>query len=174
MSGGCGARAPPARRGGSIGSRCSTWRCCLWQWLSIACCWHKGFPMTELLYHTDAYLREFDAVVVAVDGQRAGLDRTAFYATGGGQPHDTGTLRAGGRAWQVAEVRREGGMVWHTLQGEGIPALGERLAGEIDWPRRYKLMRTHTALHLLCGVIWRDYQAAVTGGNMDIDEGRLD
>jgi misacylated tRNA(Ala) deacylase len=130
--------------------------------------------MTELLYHTDSYLREFDAQVVAVDGQRVALDRTALYATGGGQPHDTGTLSAGGRSWQVTEVRREGDLVWHTLQGEALPAVGERLAGRVDWPRRYKLMRTHTALHLLCGVIWRDYQAAVTGGNMDTDEGRLD
>jgi misacylated tRNA(Ala) deacylase len=130
--------------------------------------------MTELLYHTDAYLREFDALVVAVDGQRVALDRTAFYATSGGQPHDTGTLSAGGRSWTVAEARRDGDHIWHTLQGEGAPAVGERVAGVIDWTRRYKLMRTHTALHLLCGVIWRDYQAAVTGGNMDTDEGRLD
>jgi misacylated tRNA(Ala) deacylase len=130
--------------------------------------------MTELLYHTDAYLREFDALVVAVDGQRVALDRTAFYATSGGQPHDTGTLSAGERSWTVAEVRRDGDYIWHTLQGEGVPAVGERVAGVIDWTRRYKLMRTHTALHLLCGVIWRDYQAAVTGGNMDTEEGRLD
>jgi len=130
--------------------------------------------MTELLYHTDSYLREFEAQVVAVDGQRIALDRTAFYATGGGQPHDTGTLSAGQRAWQVTEVRREGEQAWHTLQGEGMPAVGEHITGQIDWGRRYKLMRTHTALHLLCGVIWRDYQAAVTGGNMDTDEGRLD
>jgi misacylated tRNA(Ala) deacylase len=130
--------------------------------------------MTELLYHTDSYLREFEAQVVAVDGQRVALDRTAFYATGGGQPHDTGTLSAGQRVWQVTEVRREGELAWHTLQGEGMPAVGERLTGQIDWDRRYKLMRTHTALHLLCGVIWRDYRAAVTGGNMDTDEGRLD
>jgi misacylated tRNA(Ala) deacylase len=93
--------------------------------------------MTELLYQTDAFLKEFTAHVTAVDGQRVALDRTAFYATGGGQPDDT-------------------------------------LTGRVDWQRRYRLMRTHTALHLLCGVIWRDYKAAVTGGNMDTDEGRLD
>jgi misacylated tRNA(Ala) deacylase len=130
--------------------------------------------MTELLYHTDAYMQEFEAHVVAVDGQRVALDRTAFYATSGGQPHDTGTLSDGGRTWQVTEVRREGQQIWHTLAGDQLPDVGDRLTGRIDWQRRYRLMRTHTALHLLCGVIWRDYQAAVTGGNMDIDEGRLD
>jgi misacylated tRNA(Ala) deacylase len=130
--------------------------------------------MTELLYQTDSYLKEFDAHVTAVEGNAVALDRTAFYATGGGQPHDTGLLSAGGRSWQVTEVRKQGDDVWHTLQGEGLPAVGDAIRGAIDWARRYQLMRTHTALHLLCGVIWRDYQAQVTGGNMDTDEGRLD
>jgi misacylated tRNA(Ala) deacylase len=130
--------------------------------------------MTEALYHTDSYMRTFTAPVVAVDGQRVALERTAFYATGGGQPHDTGTLRRGAQTWQVTNVKREGAHIWHTLEGEDLPAVGDVLEGEIDWERRYKLMRTHTALHLLCGVIWRDYQAPVTGGNMDLSEGRLD
>jgi misacylated tRNA(Ala) deacylase len=130
--------------------------------------------MTELLYHTDSSLKEFAARVVAVDGQRVALDRTAFYATGGGQPNDTGVLSAQGQSWNVTDVRREGDLVWHTLAGEGPPPVGSQITGTIDWDRRYKLMRTHTALHLLCGVIWRDYQAQVTGGNMDTDEGRLD
>jgi misacylated tRNA(Ala) deacylase len=130
--------------------------------------------MTEALYHTDSYIRTFTAPVVAVEGQRVALERTAFYATGGGQPHDTGTLRRDGQTWQVTNVKREGEHIWHTLEGEDLPAVGDVLEGEIDWERRYKLMRTHTALHLLCGVIWRDYQAPVTGGNMDLSEGRLD
>jgi misacylated tRNA(Ala) deacylase len=130
--------------------------------------------MTELLYHTDSYLRTFDAAVVAVEGAAVALDRTALYATSGGQPHDVGTLTDGAATWQVAEVRRQGDHVWHTLVGEGLPAPGARLSGAIDWERRYKLMRTHTALHLLCGVVFRDYGAQVTGGNMDTDEGRLD
>jgi misacylated tRNA(Ala) deacylase len=130
--------------------------------------------MTELLYQTDSYLKEFDARVTAGEGSAVTLDRTAFYATSGGQPHDTGTLSAGGRTWQVTEVRRQGDDVWHTLQGEGIPGVGAAVHGTIDWTRRYKLMRTHTALHLLCGVVFRDYGALVTGGNMDTDEGRLD
>jgi misacylated tRNA(Ala) deacylase len=130
--------------------------------------------MTEALYHTDAYLRTFTAPVVAVEGQRVALERTAFYPTGGGQPHDTGTLRHGEHRWQVTNVKREGNHIWHTLEGEGLPAVGDVLEGEIDWERRHKLMRTHTALHMLCGIIWRDYQAPVTGGNMDTSEGRLD
>ena len=130
--------------------------------------------MTELLYQTDAYLKEFTARVTAVDGQRVALDRTAFYATSGGQPYDTGTLGDGTRTWEVTDVRREGDDVWHTLSGEGVPAVGDTLTGRIDWQRRYRLMRTHTALHLLCGVVFRDYGAQVTGGNMDTDEGRLD
>jgi len=130
--------------------------------------------MTELLYQTDSYLKEFAAHVTAVDGQRVALDRTAFYATGGGQPNDLGTISEANRTWEVTDVRREGDNVWHTLNGDGIPAAGEMLTGRVDWQRRYRLMRTHTALHLLCGVIWRDHKAAVTGGNMDTDEGRLD
>ena len=130
--------------------------------------------MTELLYQTDSFLKEFAAHVTAVDGQRVALDRTAFYATGGGQPNDLGTLSDDSRTWEVTDVRREGDNVWHTLSGEGMPSVGDMLTGRVDWQRRYRLMRTHTALHLLCGVIWRDHKAAVTGGNMDTDEGRLD
>ncbi len=131
--------------------------------------------MTELLFQTDAYTREFSAQVAAIEGQAVALDRTAFYATGGGQSHDTGTLSASdGRSWRVTEVRKQGDQVWHTLEGDEPPAPGTTVQGTIDWARRHKLMRTHTALHLLCGVIWRDYHAAVTGGNMDTDEGRLD
>jgi misacylated tRNA(Ala) deacylase len=130
--------------------------------------------MTELLYQTDAYMKTFDAKVTAVEGNAVALDRTALYATGGGQPHDTGTLSAGGREWPVTEVRKQGDQVWHTLQGEDTPAVGEQVQGMIDWQRRYRLMRTHTALHLLCGVVFRDHGALVTGGNMDTEEGRLD
>jgi misacylated tRNA(Ala) deacylase len=137
--------------------------------------------MTELLYQTDAYVKEFTARVTAAEGNAVALDRTALYATGGGQPHDTGTLseiltdgRTGGRTWQVTEVRKQGDDVWHTLQGDGLPDVGAQVSGVVDWERRYKLMRTHTALHLLCGVVFRDYGALVTGGNMDTQEGRLD
>ena len=135
--------------------------------------------MTELLYYTDAYCADFDAVVLAaeaVDGKtRVALDRTAFYPGGGGQPHDLGWLNFEGQRQQVVEVVKEDGQVWHTLDIE-IPGLkfGSQVSGELDWPRRYRLMRTHTAMHILCGVVWRDYGASVTGGNMDPGRGRMD
>ena len=126
---------------------------------------------TELLYLNEAYLRTFTAGVVEVDadGNRVVLDQTAFYPTGGGQPHDTGTL--GGRA--VVDVRKEGESVWHTLEGD-LPAVGDQVEGEVDWKRRHALMRTHTALHVLCGVIWNEWGKAVTGGNMEPLSARMD
>ncbi|MBL8057989.1 MAG: alanyl-tRNA editing protein, partial [Anaerolineales bacterium] len=129
--------------------------------------------MTELLYHTDAYLQDFAAVVTAVDGQAVALDRTAFYPGGGGQPHDLGRLAAGGQTWAVAKVRKAGPDVWHELAGQP-PAVGTPVRGQLDWARRHQLMRTHTAMHLLCGVIFRDYGASVTGGNMEPLRGRMD
>lgn len=129
--------------------------------------------MTELLFQTDSYLREFDAVVTQVEGNAVALDRTAFYPGGGGQPNDTGTLTAGERTWQVTKVRKAGPDVWHELGGDP-PGVGTQVRGLIDWDRRYRLMRIHTALHILCGVIWRDYAAQVTGGNMTPERARMD
>lgn len=129
--------------------------------------------MTELLYLTDAEQRSFTATVVALDGGARGvaLNRTCFYPTGGGQPHDTGTL-AGQR---VTDVVKDGDLVWHTLGGTGdLPAPGDVAEGEIDWERRHALMRTHTALHVLCGVIWNEWHVAVTGGNMEPLSARMD
>ncbi|MER3401237.1 MAG: Ala-tRNA(Pro) hydrolase [Thermoflexus sp.] len=128
---------------------------------------------TRLLYPTDAYLRTFEATVVAVEGSAVALDATAFYPGGGGQPPDEGILTDGRQVWVVRAVRRQGPWVWHTVEGEP-PAVGQRVRGEIDWERRYALMRTHTALHILCGVVWRDYRAKVTGGNMEPLRGRMD
>jgi misacylated tRNA(Ala) deacylase len=128
---------------------------------------------TEQLYLRDAYLDSFDAMVTAVDGQarRIALDRTAFYPTGGGQPHDRGTLGA----LVVSGVRKEGEVVWHTVEGDGaLPAVGEPVHGTIDWERRHRLMRTHTALHVLCGVIWNEWRVPVTGGNMEPLGARMD
>jgi misacylated tRNA(Ala) deacylase len=129
--------------------------------------------MTDALYHTDAYLKEFDAVVTAVDGSKVALDCTAFYPGGGGQPNDLGTLTANGETWNVVKVSKQGADVWHELDREP-PAIGTQVHGVIDWARRYKLMRTHTAMHILCGVIFRDYSASVTGGNMEPLKGRMD
>jgi misacylated tRNA(Ala) deacylase len=125
--------------------------------------------MTELLYLRDAYLREFDARVVAAREGAVALDRSAFYPTGGGQPHDTGTLDGAA----VTDVRKEGDVVWHTIEGAS-PAEGTEVHGVLDWDRRHRLMRTHTSLHLLCGVIWNEWAKAVTGGNMEPLEARMD
>jgi misacylated tRNA(Ala) deacylase len=129
--------------------------------------------MTERLYPLDAYLARFEAKVSAVDGQEVALDRSAFYPGGGGQPCDLGVLRVAGRPLQVSAVRARAGQVWHTLEATP-PEVGTQLQGELDWTRRYQLMRTHTAMHILCGVIWRDYGASVTGGNMEPLHGRMD
>ena len=115
------------------------------------------------------------------------LDKTAFYATGGGQPHDAGTLtviadsgtgQADGtagaaRSLVVTDVRKEGELVWHKVVGEA-PAEGTIVRGDVDWDRRHKLMRTHTAMHILCGVIWNEWQVPVTGGNMEPLSARMD
>ena len=130
--------------------------------------------MTELLYLTDSYLREFEATLLEVEGNKVVLDRTAFYPQGGGQPSDVGTLLDDqGQIYRVLKVSKEGGKIFHKLDREPPPA-GTRVYGEIDWGHRYKLMRTHTALHILCGVIFREYGASVTGGNMEPLEARMD
>jgi misacylated tRNA(Ala) deacylase len=131
--------------------------------------------MTQLLYLTDSYLREFDAKVLASDQSRNAvvLDKTAFYPGGGGQPNDVGQLIIGDRTLTVSRVKRQDGEIWHFVDGD-LPAIGAAATGEIDWDRRYQLMRIHTALHILCGVIWRDYGASVTGGNMEIGHARMD
>jgi misacylated tRNA(Ala) deacylase len=130
---------------------------------------------TEALYLRDATMRSFSAEVVAVDveGTAVALDRTAFYATGGGQPHDTGRLAWEGGTVAVVDVRRRDELVWHTLDGP-VPAVGTAVTGEVDWARRHALMRTHTALHVLCGVIWNEWGTAVTGGNMEPGSARMD
>jgi misacylated tRNA(Ala) deacylase len=132
--------------------------------------------MTELLYLNDSYQRTFDATVVSVtDDGAVVLDRTAFYATGGGQPHDTGTLASGQHVWRVTSVVKRDGDVLHSLEpADSLPGSGDQVRGEIDWERRYRLMRTHTSLHVLCGVVFREFGAQVTGGNMDIDKARMD
>lgn len=131
--------------------------------------------MTELLYATDSYVQRFDATVIAVVEGGVILDCTAFYPGGGGQPCDVGTLEAKGQRWTVSSVAkdRETGQPVHFVEGEP-PAVGTRVVGQLDWTRRYALMRTHTAMHILCGVIWRDYGASVTGGNMEPLLGRMD
>ena len=128
---------------------------------------------TELLYLNDAYRTSARAEVTAAEDGRVVLDRTVFYPTGGGQPYDTGTLRWDGGEARVTEVRKEGGDVWHTIEGDA-PPVGTAVEAEIDWDRRHRLMRTHTALHVLCGVIWNEWGVPVTGGNMEPLAARMD
>lgn len=128
--------------------------------------------MTELLYLKDSYLKAFEATVIGHDLEQNGvlLDRSAFYSGGGGQLPDQGALWHGAAQYRVRVVKRG---VAHIIDGE-LPPIGCQVQAELDWDRRYKIMRTHTAMHILCGVIWRDYQASVTGGNMGVLGGRMD
>lgn len=133
--------------------------------------------MTELLYQTDSYLRKFDARVTEINQEMHAimLDRTAFFPGGGGQPYDHGVITAGEVKFPLKRARstREG--LWHIIVGEGpLPEVGTDVQGEVEWERRYKLMRTHTAMHVLCGTIFRDYGALVTGGDMESLRGRMD
>ncbi len=142
--------------------------------------------MTESISYRDAYARSCEALVEHVelsDGNlQVTLDRTVFYPGGGGQPADSGTLLAldpvfGGQRWQVGTARKAGDAIVHVLEGvapDDGPEPGMRVRVDIDWERRHRLMRTHTALHALCGVVWRDYGAQVTGGNMEPGSGRMD
>lgn len=131
--------------------------------------------MTELLYQTDAYAKDFTAVVTGADPTKSAftLDRTAFFPGGGGQPADRGSIEYSGKEIALISVAKEGNEILHFTEGE-LPEIGAEVTGRIDWPHRYKLMRTHSAMHVLCGVVWRDYQAQVTGGNMEPLKGRMD
>ena len=140
-------------------------------------------PTGQQLCYSDAYLRSVDALVVSVeDGETGGplvvLDRTVFYPGGGGQPSDRGLILRGsdGRSWTVKSARKTGGEIAHELESDSgePPAVGDQVQVDLDWARRLALMRTHTALHTLCGVVWRDYGALVTGGNMEPGSGRMD
>jgi misacylated tRNA(Ala) deacylase len=129
------------------------------------------------LFAVDAYTTDFTASVTEVDREngRIRLDRTAFYPGGGGQPHDLGTIQTSEGTLLVTSVRREAGAIWHTVGDLDLDvAEGTEVQGVLDWTRRHQLMRTHTALHILCGVIWADYAIPVTGGNMEPLKGRLD
>jgi misacylated tRNA(Ala) deacylase len=133
--------------------------------------------MTELLYQTDSYLKDFTASVAAVDPEVRAvvLDRSAFYPSGGGQPCDVGVLEIDRVVYPVNKVKKQGEDIIHFLGGEEhLPAPSSDSIGTVDWEWRYRLMRTHTALHVLCGVVFRDYGAKVTGGDMEPLKGRMD
>ncbi len=160
--------------GGRKGSKCS---------MSARPRWRAGAGgslrgVSENLCYADAYARQTEAVVVEVDSEARAvlLDRSVFYPGGGGQPADTGQLIGdSGGAWRVIGAKKRGEEIWHTIaDDEELPAVDTQVIAEIDWERRHRLMRTHSALHVLCGVVWRDHQASVTGGNMEPLSGRMD
>jgi misacylated tRNA(Ala) deacylase len=129
--------------------------------------------LTEPLYQRDSYLSSFDAEVVGQHPDGVVLDRSGFFPGGGGQPADTGTLEHEGLQLQATGTARREGELVLLLEGEP-PPVGARVHGRIGWERRYALMRTHTALHMLAGVIGRDHGALVTGGNMEPLRARMD
>lgn len=133
---------------------------------------------TDLLYQRDSYVKEFQAEVIQVDedNRRVALNQSAFYPGGGGQPCDTGALWISGQSCRVERVQKDSeGLVWHQVNpADSLPAVNAEITGKIDWDRRYALMRTHTAMHILCGVVFRDYGALVTGGDMEPFKGRMD
>ena len=139
----------------------------------------RALPETELLYQRDSGRRSVEATVIGVEPESRviALDRTVVFPGGGGQPSDEGmmTRPKDGRQWPLLAARKVGGVVWHEAGGDGpLPDPGDLVQVELDWERRYRLMRMHTALHVLCGVIFRDYGALVTGGNMGPDRARMD
>lgn len=141
-------------------------------------------PRVDEVCYRDAYARRLEARVLDVaagDGAAPMLllDSTSFYPGGGGQPSDRGVIlrSADGRSWTVRAARRQGGEIVHELEAPAdgeLPRAGDLVSVDVEWARRYALMRTHTALHALCGVVWRDYGAQVTGGNMEPGAGRMD
>jgi len=133
--------------------------------------------MTQKLYHDDSYLKVFSAEVLSHDPESHGfiLSQTAFYPGGGGQPVDQGTLTYNQTSTPLENLKQSTGQIIHIFPASvPLPEIGSAVTGKLNWGRRYKLMRTHTAMHILCGVIFRDYRAMVTGGNMEPLQGRMD
>lgn len=134
-----------------------------------------GSGPTDELAPKDSYLSTAEGRVLEVTDEGLFLDRTVFYARGGGQPGDVGTISWDGGSVQVVDTIRRDGKPFHVVaEGSVLPDPGAPVEGTIDWDRRYVTMRTHTALHALSGVVYRDYGAKVTGGNMTPGEARMD
>ena len=129
---------------------------------------------TDRLELADATLREWDATVLAASSEAIVLDRSAFYPGGGGQPPDHGVLLWGGVQTRIVGVRRGDDLELVPAEDDPLPPAGTSVRGAVEDARRTALMRTHTSLHLLSGVVFRDFGALVTGGNMEPLEGRLD
>ena len=129
--------------------------------------------MTRPLFLEDSYLRECDARVVSASGKEIVLDQTVFYPRGGGQPSDTGSILCGGRAFRVLDVRKRDGQIIHELESGGLGAL-EQVKCVIDWERRYRLMRMHTAAHVLAAVMHKELGALISGNQLEEDRSRFD
>lgn len=127
---------------------------------------------TTALYLDTSNLKQFEATVVAREPSRVQLDQTAFYPTGGGQPHDTGELSSDGRTWQVVDVTGRG-EIWHHVEGDP-PREGTHIEGRLDWDRRFAHMRYHTAQHLLSAVLLDEYDAETTGNQLYTGRARID
>jgi misacylated tRNA(Ala) deacylase len=130
---------------------------------------------TKLLYHTNSFTYECTATVVAVEGDDIALDATVFYPGGGGQMADRGVITWENQDYpaSVISMHKRNDVVWHTLDYP-VPAVGTEVVGTIDWDFRYQMMRTHTALHILCGTIWKEFGIQVTGGQMYPEHARVD
>tara|TARA_A100001037_G_C15154301_1_gene643008 strand:- start:26789 stop:27535 length:747 start_codon:yes stop_codon:yes gene_type:complete len=132
--------------------------------------------MTKLLCHEDSYIKSFCSKIININNKGLVLDETAFYPGGGGQPFDTGEIKYKSEIFEVKKISKINGEITHEIQNfkpEKVQ-IGEIITGELDWNRRYQLMRTHTALHIMCGIVWRDYNAHVTGGDMKPLKARMD
>ena len=130
--------------------------------------------MRNALYMGDSYLKEFQAMVESVkDGKFVVLDRTAFYPTGGGQPHDTGTIFSDGEEYPVVYAGKFEGKISHEISKPGLK-VGDSVQCKLDWDRRYKLMRMHTAAHIIDAVLYNEASALCTGNQLDLDKSRID
>ena len=131
--------------------------------------------MTEIIFKTEMYLKEFSSKITKIDGNNVWLDKTAFYPTGGGQPHDEGTIEVDSTVFHVVDVQKDGHDVKHILLEENPDLIvGQEVTGKIDWELRYKYQRTHTAMHILCGIIYQEFDSTVTGGQIKALEGRME
>jgi len=129
--------------------------------------------MTELIYMTDCFAKEFDAIVTKVDGKFVVLDKTAFYPQGGGQPTDTGKLIKDDQEYQVVFAKKKGPDVSHEVDKEGLQE-GDTVHGVLDWDKRYVLMRMHTAAHILCEIFHKETGALITGNQLNTEKSRID
>ena len=129
--------------------------------------------MIKPLYFNDCYLKEFDAVVISVDSTNIILENTAFYPTSGGQPNDTGKLVVNGKEFKVVDVKKSEQGIVHIVAEQGL-TVGDKVHAVIDWERRYRLMRMHSAAHVLCATVNKLTGALVTGKQLGLDQSKID